>query len=233
VADQRQAVFTRIREALRAPAPHRHPAPGEHLSASSDHAPANSDAFRAWLPPVGPTLDDQVALFAQNAAALKADFRQVASPEDAVKQLAALAAAEGWQRLATHRDSFVSGIAEKIGLRCFYTDAGYAPMELEHCDAGITGCDALVAQTGSVLVSAPGAGGRTLSVLPPHHVVIARRGQMVPDLAAALHVARQRYAPNWPSFMSFITGPSRTGDIERILVLGAHGPKKLTILMLP
>jgi L-lactate dehydrogenase complex protein LldG len=235
VADQRQAVFARIREALRTPAPHRHPSHEEQVVAEG-HAEkplSDADAFRAWLPPVGPTLDEQIALFAQNAAALKADFRPAASSDEAVKLLAALASEQSWKRIATHRDSFVSSIAEKIGLPCLYTDAGYAPLELEHCDAGITACDALVAQTGSVLVSAPSAGGRTLSVLPPHHVVIARRGQMVPDLASALQLVRQRYAPNWPSFLSFITGPSRTGDIERILVLGAHGPKKLTILLLP
>ena len=82
------------------------------------------------------------------------------------------------------------------------------------------------------MVSNRSAGGRALSVLPPHHIVIARRSQMVPDLAAAFQFARQTYAPDWPSFLSLITGPSRTGDIERILVLGAHGPKRLTIFLL-
>ena len=74
------------------------------------------------------------------------------------------------------------------------------------------------------------AGGRALSVLPPHHVVVARREQLLRDLPEAFSLLKDRYAPNYPSFISFITGPSRTGDIERILVLGAHGPKKLTIL---
>jgi L-lactate dehydrogenase complex protein LldG len=56
--------------------------------------------------------------------------------------------------------------------------------------------------------------------------------QTVPDLPAAFELLKSRYSEDYPSMISFITGPSRTGDIERILVLGAHGPKKLTILLL-
>jgi L-lactate dehydrogenase complex protein LldG len=72
-----------------------------------------------------------------------------------------------------------------------------------------------------------------LSVLPPHHIVIAQKAQVVADLPAAFELLAQKYEGKYPSFISFITGPSRTGDIERILVLGAHGPKKLTVLLLP
>lgn len=234
--DHRETVFARIREALRQPAPHRHDGHVDYdmtgHSAVEEPPPA-SDAFRAWLPSVGPTLDDQIALFAQNAALLKADFRQVASVEEAGRQLASLAAENSWKKIASHRYPVASGLAEKLGLPCLLTDSGYVAADLEQCDAAITGCDALVAQTGSVLVSNPSAGGRALSVLPPHHIVIAQRSQMVPDLASALQLVRKIYALNWPSFLSFITGPSRTGDIERILVLGAHGPKKLTIFLLP
>ena len=229
--DHRETVFARIREALRRPAPRRHAGHGAADHPAVDAPPPASDAFRAWLPAVGASLDDQIALFAQNAAQLKADFRPVASLDEAARQLAALASENNWKRIATHRQA--SGLAEKLGLNCLLTDSGYAIADLEQCDAAITGCDALVAQTGSVLVSNPSAGGRALSVLPPHHIVIARRSQVVPDLASALQLVRKLYAPNWPSFLSFITGPSRTGDIERILVLGAHGPKKLTIFLLP
>lgn len=55
---------------------------------------------------------------------------------------------------------------------------------------------------------------------------------MVPDLTAAFEHVKQKYGTKFPSFISFITGPSRTGDIERILVLGAHGPKRLTVILL-
>jgi L-lactate dehydrogenase complex protein LldG len=63
------------------------------------------------------------------------------------------------------------------------------------------------------------------------HVVVATADQVVPTLADALDAARGRHAGRLPSMLSFITGPSRTGDIERILVLGAHGPKELFVLL--
>lgn len=228
ISDHRATVFARIREALRKPAPHRH----AHHQPDTLGVPA-AENFRDWLPLVSPSLEEQIALFAQNSATLKTDFRKVASEEEAAQQLQALARDEQWKQIASHRNSLAAQVAGRIPLPCLLTDPGYSAAELERCDAGLSGCDALVAQTGSVMVSAPSAGGRALSVLPPHHVVIARQSQMVPDLSAAYQLVRQRYAPNWPSFISMITGPSRTGDIERILVLGAHGPKKLTIFLVP
>lgn len=237
LADQRTEVLARIREGLRVPAPHRHV---PHFHADDAHPVAEAveglpdpESFRAWLPAVGANQNEQIALFARNSAGLKTEFFELASLEEAAAHLAQLAKEAGWKRVATHRHEQNLTLAEKLALPTLITDAGYAVAELEQCDAAITGCDALVAQTGSVLVTTASAGGRALSVLPPHHVVIARRAQMVPDLATALHQAAARYASNWPSFLSFITGPSRTGDIERILVLGAHGPKRLTVLMLP
>ena len=74
-----------------------------------------------------------------------------------------------------------------------------------------------------------GPGGRDGSHV---NVVLARREQLVADLPAAFELLKQKYAANYPSMISFITGPSRTGDIERILVLGAHGPKRLTIFLI-
>jgi L-lactate dehydrogenase complex protein LldG len=137
--------------------------------------------------------------------------------------------AEQWRRIASHRGELSSSAAAMTGLPTLYTDQGYDVQELEKCDAGITECDALVAQTGGVVVTSRSTGGRALSILPPHHVVVARRDQLVPDLPATFAMLQRKYAPDFPSMISFITGPSRTGDIERILVLGAHGPKKLTI----
>jgi len=101
--------------------------------------------------------------------------------------------------------------------------------DVRQADLGVTGCDCLLARTGSIAVSTRNAGGRALSVLPPVHLVIARRDQLVPDLTAALALWQQRYDRHWPSNLSVITGASRTGDIEKILVMGAHGPKRLVL----
>lgn len=225
--DQRQQVFARIREALRHPAPHFHGA-----ETTAEQAPPSSEAFSAWLPAVGPSQDEQLARFKENALALKTEVHSIADLKDAGQLLAAIASENRWKRIAVHNEALVLELTAKLPLQTLITDTGYAITDLEKCDVGITACDALVAQTGSILITTASAGGRALSVLPPHHLVIARASQIVPDLATALHQARERYAPNWPSCLSFITGPSRTGDIERILVLGAHGPKRLSIFLL-
>lgn len=225
---ERENILGRIREALQTKAP----LPGSHTAGgATTHPVSESPAAQAreWLPLVGATAGEQLALFAKNAADLKADFQPLASRADLKPALLRLRDAENWQRIASHQGELSSLAANALGLPVLWTDTGYDVQAMEQCDVGITECDALIAQTGGVAVTSRSAGGRALSVLPPHHIVIARRDQLVADLPAAFALLQQKYTPDFPSMISFITGPSRTGDIERILVLGAHGPKKLTI----
>jgi len=222
---ERENILGRIREALKVDAP----VPGSH---GHGHPMAGSPASipRKWLPKVGESYDEQLALFAKSAAELKADFQLFNSVDEARQAIVTLRDKEKWERVAGHSGDLTNAICPALNLPLLRTDRAYDVHSLEACDAGISECDALIAQTGSVLVTNRSAGGRALSVLPPHHVVLARRDQLVADLPAAFALLKQRYADNFPSMISFITGPSRTGDIERILVLGAHGPKKLTII---
>ena len=228
-------LIARIREALKTTAPvpgsGDHGAHGAHAGQGAKPSLHASSEFSQWLPAVGSSLESQLALFAKNSVDLKSEFCLLADQDAMAARLQELAKECGWQRVATHSGGLTDVVVPALGLPCIKTDGGYDVAELERSDVGITECDALVAQTGSVLVTALSAGGRALSVLPPHHLVLARRTQMVPDLPAAYDCLRQKYGNDFPSFMSFITGPSRTGDIERILVLGAHGPKRLTILV--
>lgn len=182
------------------------------------------------LPKAGRTFEERLEQFRSHAAELRAGFELLDSPSAMQSRIARLSVEEGWKRIASHRGEWAEAASAAAVVPVLMVDGGYGKAELEACDAGITECDALIAQTGSVLVTSRSAGGRALSVLPPHHVVIARREQLLADLAAAFELLKKKYAPNYPSSIALITGPSRTGDIERILVLGAHGPKKLTIL---
>ena len=225
---ERENILGRIREALQTKAP----LPGAHGEVAA-HAPAEAPASHAseWLPSVGKTPEEQFELFAKNAADLKADFQLLANRDELKAALAKISAAEKWSRIASHDGELSNLASSSLGLPILLTDKGYDVQEMEKCDAGISECDALIAQTGGVVVTNRSAGGRALSVLPPHHIILARREQLVADLPAAFTMLQQKYANNYPSMISFITGPSRTGDIERILVLGAHGPKKLTIFV--
>ena len=226
--NERDNILARIREALRVPAPR----PGH------DHAQApavgvklpESAAFRRWLPPGGQNPEETLRLFQKNANDLKAEFRLLETIDQLPATLCALRDAEAWTSAAIHHGELTDLIAPKLNLPILHTDNGYDVKALEACSVGVSQCDALIAQTGSVLLTSVSAGGRALSVLPPHHVVLAKRSQLLRDLPEAFDFLKRTYAPNYPSFISFITGPSRTGDIERILVLGAHGPKKLTII---
>ena len=223
---ERENILGRVREALKVSAH----LPGAHGPDSHPVAESATSNPRQWLPKVGETTDEQFALFARNAADLKAEFLLLNSPAEARQAIADLGTQGKWQRVASHTGDLTNAVCPALNLPLLRTDRTYDVHELEACDAGISECDALIAQTGTVLVTNRSAGGRALSVLPPHHVVLARREQLVADLPAAFALLKQRYAPDYPSMISFITGPSRTGDIERILVLGAHGPKKLTVI---
>lgn len=100
----------------------------------------------------------------------------------------------------------------------------------ESSQATITGCEALVAQTGSVLVSAA-CGGRGASVVAPVHIVVGTMGQLVSDLDAALARVQSQGVVSSNSYLCLITGSSRTADIEKILVMGAHGPRRLVVFL--
>jgi L-lactate dehydrogenase complex protein LldG len=258
IMTNREIILGRIREALKIAAPHpafhddpvgrardaslpasQFPRPlggegkGEGATQAHGESSSLSASLQKWLPPVAQSLDQQIELFQKNAEDLRAEFRAFATVREAAQHLKSLASAGAWKKIGRHSGELTDAIARELGLPEVLTDNGYAVNDLESCDAALTGCEALIAQTGSVLVSAPSAGGRALSVLPPHHIVLARRSQVVADLSVALQRVQEKYRDQFPSMLSFISGPSRTGDIERILVLGAHGPKKLTIILLP
>ena len=104
--------------------------------------------------------------------------------------------------------------------------------DFETMEAGITACEFLIARTGSVLVSSAGESGRQMHSFPPIHIVVAYEQQLFDYMEDALIAIQQKYGSSLPSAITTITGPSRTADIEKTLVLGAHGPKELIVMLI-
>lgn len=228
----KEIILARIREGLKRVAP----IPGSHDDSHGKTAPSHFkpglESFRRWLPEVSEDGKNQWALLTKNFTALKTNFALLDSTEKLKEFIQEMSRLENWKRVGIHRGEMTSRIEKELEMKKLWVNDGYSSQELEKCEVGITECDAIVAQTGSILITSKSAGGRGLSALVPHHLVLAKTSQIVPDLPAAYEFLHQRYQGKFPSMMSLITGPSRTGDIERIVVLGAHGPKKLTVLLL-
>jgi L-lactate dehydrogenase complex protein LldG len=241
----RDTILARIREALRLPAPLPHLK--SHATEETARLPAANglpglnvlplEVARPWLPDGGDTPAERLQILCENLEKLRAIVHRMPDLTAAADLVFALARERGWNIVAYHGHPLVEPLLAGVPCATYRVDAaatggpGFAKSQLESCDAGITACEALVAQTGSILVSSATCGGRALSILPHVHVVVATVDQIVATLGDALHAAQARHAGHLPSMLSFITGPSRTGDIERILVLGAHGPKELIVIL--
>jgi L-lactate dehydrogenase complex protein LldG len=104
--------------------------------------------------------------------------------------------------------------------------------QLTSSQVGMTGCEYLVARLGSILVSTGQMAGRQIFIYPEIHIVLAYSSQLVGDIKDAIFKLRKKYEQRMPSMVTLITGPSRTADIEKTLVMGAHGPKELYVFLL-
>jgi L-lactate dehydrogenase complex protein LldG len=102
---------------------------------------------------------------------------------------------------------------------------------LQSCDASVTSCEYLIARTGSIVLSSAQRQGRTVSVYAPVHICIAYVDQLVFDIKEGLQLLKEKYQGNLPSMITFATGPSRTADIEKTLVVGVHGPKEVYLFL--
>ena len=102
-------------------------------------------------------------------------------------------------------------------------------------DIGITGADYAVAETGSVIVLPRRGVSRLVSVMPPVHIAIVRREDIIGTLDDLFILRRLEYHSNggdMGSYLNFITGPSRTADIEQTIVVGVHGPREAHLILL-
>ena len=105
---------------------------------------------------------------------------------------------------------------------------------LATCSVGVTGAAGAIAETGTVVISSDEASAQLVSLLPPVHVAVIRSSQIVSSLSQAISRINQEQIDRVDPARSvvFITGPSRTGDVELVLSIGVHGPKELHVVII-
>jgi L-lactate dehydrogenase complex protein LldG len=99
-------------------------------------------------------------------------------------------------------------------------------------EIGISGVAYLIAETGTVVVRTAADEPRSLSLLPPVHIAVADRSQLLPDLFDLFTILERERSSVLPSCVTLITGPSKTGDIELKLVTGVHGPGEVHVVLI-
>ncbi|MCI0480381.1 MAG: lactate utilization protein [Candidatus Dadabacteria bacterium] len=133
-----------------------------------------------------------------------------------------------------------SGYINSLGLKELLTGEGLRQIisndknDIAEAGVGITGADYAIADTGTLALLTDEDRPRSVSLLPPIHLAIVRKSDIVGDIKELFIILKQRLdtGQSVPSCMTFITGPSRTADIELNLTLGVHGPKELYVIII-
>jgi len=178
------------------------------------------------LPHYPPTDELLEVVFANEFTAVSGQFVFCEDEVQLIENLLNLADQHKWHKIYCWEPA-VQEILTRFDFPYFETDKDF-----EQAEVGITICEALIARNGSIMLSNAGMAGRRLSIYPPVHIVLAWSSQLVTDLKDGFKLIKEKYKNQLPSMITTVTGPSRTADIEKTLVLGAHGPKELFVFLL-
>lgn len=164
--------------------------------------------------------------FAQNFLALNGKFIFCENTDEFIENFSFIAKDNNWKNLFCLEPT-IKDLFNKAKIKFSDREGDFLAT-----DIGITLCECLIARTGSLMITSKQASGRRLPIYANEHVVIAYTSQLVVHVKDALKLIREKYNNQLPSMISTISGPSRTADIEKTLVQGAHGPKELFVFLI-
>jgi L-lactate dehydrogenase complex protein LldG len=176
------------------------------------------------------------ALADRFAAELKAVFGEPVrcrSMAEAQQQLARLIETAPWPTLGAVESPAARELTAALPPeRLSWVDAQWNPRRIAELPAGLVTAEVLLADTGTCLIACGTTQERLMCYLPPACVIIARTAQLAEHLPAAwVRIGPRCGEPTLRGEFVLVTGPSRTADIEKILILGVHGPKRLVVLL--
>lgn len=161
---------------------------------------------------------------------------RVNTAREAAQTVADLCLERGWQEaLAWALDEIAcEGLAESLaqaGVQVIQDDTA-GPRALAHIPVGLTGAEAALAESGTLVLRKRPRRSALASLLPPVHIALMPTSRIVPDIVSYFEgLADAAATIRDTSNLVFISGPSRTGDIEQVLTLGVHGPKELIVIL--
>lgn len=167
-----------------------------------------------------------IEIFEAELVKINGRFHYCEDEGDAVKKLKELNV-ENELDTVFCSDKNLTGMLSKAEIGCISEFA-----DLDTIKTGVSACEYLIARFGSVLVSSAIAGARKVFSFPHTHIVIAYENQLVLEIEEGIKGVSSKYKNALPSQITNITGPSRTADIEKTLILGAHGPKELIVIII-
>lgn len=213
--NSREAILRRVRDAL---AGHR----------AMDPPPVPE----VW-PRQHPDVAAMAARFAEELQAVHGEVLRAATLDEAGQRLAERSARQGWQSIGALDRPLCRQLAQALGPeRVAWPEPHWTPTSMAELHLGLLEADWLLADTGSCVLTCRTAQERLLCYLPPACVIVAPVDRLREHLPAAWPEITPRFnAPDASGETLIITGPSRTADIEKILILGVHGPKRLVVLL--
>ncbi len=152
-------------------------------------------------------------------------FIYCANENEVVANIFSLAEMEHWDSIFCVDEVIASGLADN-NIVVTSTEE-----EFKNVSVAIAPCEFLISRFGSIMVSSGLGVGRQIFSFPETLIIVAKASQVVPELKDAIVGLKNKYVNNFPSQVTVITGPSRTADIEKTLVMGAHGSKNLYVLL--
>ncbi len=165
-------------------------------------------------------------IFAHKLMEAGGSFVYCEDENDFLSQFYALIEQKNWKRFRPGNKA----LAEFINLPA---DMIISPDQCTGEEIGVTQCEYLAARTGSVVMSTTVCPDRLAWSFCSVHIVIASTTQVVEGLSSAYQLLTEKYKDDqYPSLISVVTGPSRTADIEKNLVMGAHGPAELIVFLI-
>ena len=196
------------------------------LGRSAGQAPAEPPQARIRIPETG--IEERLEQFRRALEKLGGKFHLAESSEDARERVAALVA--GRAAVASNSPYLAAcGIPELAGMRTGFTREADLREACAGAGAGITSADYGLADTGTLVLLSSAREARMISLLPPMHLAVIPREIILTGLDELLTILPDPAEAS--SSMVLITGPSRTADIEQILIRGVHGPGEIHVVV--